>query len=177
MVWSFFLAVFLYQRYEFLNTQIITAFCIFAPITGSFLTHKIHRHDSFDDFILNNGKSLSLFLPWCPCNLCKFLFELFKSAFVIQLAFKFCQIWNGTAVSQSFIEDFHKDFYDGFFAGTNFCRTFGVNIKEHDIRRNCSRISHCGNQHWIIDLFSIRKIFNSSFSLYYTIFQQVRQNL
>ena len=177
VVRSFFLAVFFYQRYEFLNTQVIASFCIFTPVASCLFTHEIHRHNGFYNFILNHCKSLSLFLPRCPCNLFKFLFELFKSAFVIQLSFKFCQIRNGTAVSLHLIEDFHKDFYNSLFTRTNLCRTFGINIKEHDIRRNVSGIGHFGNEHRIFNLLAIRKVFNGSFPLYHTVFQQVRQNL
>ena len=170
MIRSFFLAIFFNQRDEFLNTEVIATFGIFAPVTGSFFTHEIHRHDSFDDFILDHCKGLSLLLPWCPCDLFKFLFELFKSAFVIQLAFKFCKIWNRTTVSLHLIEDFHKDFYNGFFTRANLCRTFGINIKEHDIRRYGTGISHFGNQHRIIHFFAICEVLNGSFSLYHTVF-------
>ena len=126
---------------------------------------------------MNHSKGLSLFVPWCSCNLFKLLFELLESTFVIQLTFKFCQIWDRTTITQSFIEYFHKNFHDGFLAGANLGRTFGINIKEHDIRRNGSGIGHFRNQHRIVDFLAICKVFNGSFSFYLTIFQQVGKNL
>ena len=170
MVRSFFLTVLFDQRYKLLNTEVIASLCIFTPIASCFLTHEVHSHDRLYDFILDNRKCLSLFLPRCPCNLFKFFFELFKSAFIVQLTFKFCKIWNRSAVSLHFIKYLHEDFHDGFFSRANLCRSFGINIKEHNIRRNGSGIGHLGNQHRIIDFLSICKVLDGSLSFYHTVF-------
>ena len=52
-----------------------------------------------------------------------------------------------------------------------------INIKEHDIRRNSTGISHLGNEHRIFNFFAICKVLNGSLSLYDTVFQQVRKDL
>ena len=177
MIRSFFLTVYFYQRYKFFDTEVVTSLGVFAPVTGCFFTHEVHSYDGFYNFILNNSKCLSLFLPRCTGNLFKFFFEFFKSALVIQLAFKFRKIRNRTAVSLHLIEHLHKYFHNCLFAGSHFCRTFGINIKEHDIRRNSTGISHLGNEHRIFNFFAICKVLNGSLSLYDTVFQQVRKDL
>ena len=133
VVRAFFLTIVFYQGYKLFNAEVIVSLCVFTPIAGSFFTHKVHRNDCFYDFILDNRKGLFFLLPWCTSNLLEFFFEFFKSAFVIQLTFKFCKIRNRATISLHFIEYLHKDFHDGFFTGADLGRSLGVNIKEHDI--------------------------------------------
>ena len=170
MIWSFILTIFLYQRYKFFDAEIIISLGILTPVACGFFTHEIHSDNRFHDFILDNGKCLSFLFPRSTSNLFKSLLKFCKFTFVIQLAFKFCEIRNRTTISLHFIEYFHKHFHDCLLTGANLCRAFGINIKEHDIRRNRSGIGHLGDQHRIFDLFPIRKIRNGSLSFYHTVF-------
>ncbi|CDD34506.1 unknown [Roseburia sp. CAG:309] len=133
MIRSLLCTVFLHQRDKLLNAKIIITFRILAPVSCRLLTHKIHLNKRFNHFILNHGKCLSLLLPWGSGNLFKLFFELLKSALTIQLAFKLSKIRNGTAISLHLIEHFHKNFHDSLLAGAYLCRTFRINVKQHNI--------------------------------------------